>query len=167
MSVILPPVLAFVLAHPSALGATTQQRETLQAFSLLLLGAALSTLATLNFSLAMVIGVCAAPLAFARPLPSLLKLGQGAPLSTLKTLACVIPITTIFIAVSPPVLLLLLPQIARLMSIDASLDYILVQMARAWVAQGVWTSFIIWAVWWPAWILGTMSAIGGAMGVWL
>lgn len=139
----------------------------LQAFSLLLLAAILSTLATLNFSLAFAVGVLASPLAFARPLPSLLPASKPSTPGTqtvqpgsIKALAITIPALILYFAIAPPVLFCVLPNF-----IEASLSSVLVQMARAWGAQGVWTGFIIWAVWWPAWVLGCTVVVGGAMGV--
>ncbi|KAK0750457.1 Gaa1-like protein [Schizothecium vesticola] len=61
----LPPALSALLTaryRPSA-----QQYHLLQSFSLLLLGMFLSSLATLNFSLALLVGLLACPLSFVRP----------------------------------------------------------------------------------------------------
>src|SRR3954447_20437715 len=49
---------------------TTQQYQLIKSFSLLLLGMFLSSLATLNFSLALIIGLLASPLTFMRPWPA-------------------------------------------------------------------------------------------------
>jgi glycosylphosphatidylinositol transamidase len=37
---------------------------------------------------------------------------------------------------------------------DQGLAAVLVELAKGWVAQGVWTEFVVWGVWWPAWIVG-------------
>jgi len=34
------------------------------------------------------------------------------------------------------------------------LDAVLVELAKGWAAQGVWTEFVLWGVWWPAWVVG-------------
>lgn len=39
--------------------------------------------------------------------------------------------------------------------------WLLQEMARGWGALGVWTSLVVWALWWPAWIIGgTVMASG-------
>src|ERR1700712_329807 len=63
--------LPFLLSHALITYFTpSQQQYTLiKAFSLLFLGMFLSTLATLNFSLAFLIGLFSAPLTYVQPLP--------------------------------------------------------------------------------------------------
>ena len=36
---------------------------------------------------------------------------------------------------------------------DQGLGAVLVELARGWVAQGVWTEFVVWGVWWPGWVV--------------
>src|SRR5436190_1097544 len=48
---------------------TIQQYQLIKSFSLLLLGMFLSSLATLNFSLALLVGLLATPLTYIQPLP--------------------------------------------------------------------------------------------------
>jgi glycosylphosphatidylinositol transamidase len=36
---------------------------------------------------------------------------------------------------------------------DQGLAAVLVELAKGWVAQGVWTEFVVWGIWWPAWIV--------------
>lgn len=121
--------------------------------SLLLLGAALSTLSTLNFSLALVIGLVCSPLSFVRPLPYLPPRSSVHSVSGgseyLNKLAVVMPITVLYLAISPPILLYGVSS-----WVGQGLDGMLMEMARGWVAQGVWTSLVIWGLWWPAWIVG-------------
>src|SRR6185369_6907034 len=65
---ILPTILSIAITsffHP-----TSQQYQLTKSFSLLLLGMFLSSLATLNFSLAFLVGLLAAPLTYLQPLPS-------------------------------------------------------------------------------------------------
>lgn len=39
--------------------------------------------------------------------------------------------------------------------------WLLQEMARGWGALGVWTSFVVWGIWWPAWVVGgTVMASG-------
>lgn len=142
-----------------------QQIQVMQSFSLLLLGATLSTLATLNFSLAFLIGLLCAPFSFIRPLPSLLT-SQVQQQSASKTpakesttpgnqlvlhLAIILPTALLYALIAPPMVLYLLDWTY----LHLGLQEILVEMARAWHAQGSWTGLcIVWAVWWPAWVVG-------------
>ena len=130
------------------LGASTQQLQVLQSFSLLIFAATLSMLATLNFSQAFVVGVVAAPLSFARPLP---KLSQP-----LLTAAIAVPSIILWTAVSPPVMLYAVTWLWKL-----EVRWLLVEMAKGWVAQGVWTGVVIWGLWWPAWVVGGISLFSG------
>ncbi|KAM0717542.1 hypothetical protein Q7P37_007394 [Cladosporium fusiforme] len=133
---------AFILATPPALAyllrihqkATPQQLQTLQSISLLLHGATLSTLATLNFSLAFAVGLLTTPLAFVRATKS--------PL--LAALASVV-----LAALSP----MSATYAVAWWYQDQGLGAVLVELAKGWVAQGVWTEFVVWGVWWPAWLV--------------
>src|SRR6187402_199062 len=66
-NIALPFLLSGTLIHYFA--PTTQQYQLIKAFSLLLLGMFLSSLATLNFSLAFLVGLISAPLTYIQPLP--------------------------------------------------------------------------------------------------
>src|SRR4051794_23637316 len=71
MFTILTSTLPHLLSHTlSAHNLTVQQYQLLSCFSLLLLGMFLSALATLNFSLAFIVGLLTGPLSFARPWPA-------------------------------------------------------------------------------------------------
>ncbi|KAF2773867.1 Glycosylphosphatidylinositol:protein transamidase, GAA1 component [Teratosphaeria nubilosa] len=140
-STLLPPSLSYLSTHH--LHATRQQIQILQSFSLLLLGAALSTLATLNFSQAFVVGVTAAPLSFARPIPA-----KRTPLA----IAAAVLGTLVYCAVSPGVLFYAFSQWS-----GQEISSLLLGMAKGWSAQGVYTAGVIWVLWWPAWILGGIA----------
>lgn len=44
---------------------------------------------------------------------------------------------------------------------EQGLGVVLAELAKGWVAQGVWTEFVVWGVWWPAWVVaGTVSWSG-------
>ncbi|KAK5172940.1 Glycosyl phosphatidyl inositol protein transamidase complex subunit [Saxophila tyrrhenica] len=155
----------------------TQQIKILQSFSLLFLGATLSMLATINFSLAFIIGLLCAPLSFLRPLPRLFTTGSLKQERTVDdaqafvaSLVVVLPSAALYFLISPPVVLyvvasglpgLIDPEnwmgLGRL-----GLDGLLVEMARGWVAQGVWTGLVVWGVWWPAWVVGG-AVLGSAV----
>ncbi|OQO08150.1 hypothetical protein B0A48_06944 [Cryoendolithus antarcticus] len=140
---------AVTLLLPLALAATIRltrsQAQMLQSLSLILLGALLATLATLNFSLALVLGVLAAPLAFVRRSSSaLVAAAQG-----------------ILLAVtSPPVAVYALQ---RMFYPAAGLEKLLLELAKGWSAQGVWLLWVVWGVWWPAWIVGGVVVGSGVM----
>jgi len=112
----------------------------MQSFSLLLLGATLSTLATLNFSLALVIGLAASPLNFIRPIPNNLN-----PVG----LAATVPVAVLHTAACPPVLLY-----AANFYWAKEIEWTLTEIAKGWGAQGVWTSYFVWGIWWPTWVVG-------------
>jgi glycosylphosphatidylinositol transamidase len=139
-----------------------QQVQITQSFSLLLLGATLSTLSTLNFSLALIAAALCSPLNFVRPLPSLpsrLSVGNNAEGSEyLNKLAVICPATALYFAISPPVVLYAVSA-----WVGKGLEWMLVEVAMGWVAQGVWTSLVVWGVWWPTWVVG-----GGVLlsGIW-
>ena len=136
-----------------------QQTHLTQSFTLLLLGATLSTLSTLNFSLALTTAALCSPLNFIRPLPSLHKVESVADGSDyLNSLVKILPATALYLAISPPVVLMGVSA-----WVGRGLEWFLLEMAKGWVAQGVWTALVVWGVWWPAWVLG-----GGVLwsGVW-
>ena len=139
----LPGLLATLLSYRTTL--TAQQRLLLQCFSLLLLGMFLATLATLNFSLAFLIGLLAAPLSFA-----------GQPFSTSLSEYSVsggkvrkVLMTILLQLLSPPIVLL-----AACEAWGVSVEDVLVEAAFGWKAHGLWTQVVVWCVWWPAWTVG-------------
>ena len=142
-NVLLPSLLAGLLSYQAPLNA--QQRVLLQCFSLLLLGMFLATLATLNFSLAILIGLLAAPLSFA-----------GQPFSTTCPEDSVsgrsprkIAMTVVLQLLSPPVVL-----VAACRAWNVVVEDVLIEAAFGWKVHGLWTQVIVWCVWWPAWIVG-------------
>lgn len=106
----------------------------------------LATLATLNFSLAFLIGLLAAPLSFV-----------GQPYSTIETEAGLskngrtskIIWSLVLQVLSPPVVLW-----ATCRFWEADVTEVIVEAAFGWRVQGLWTQVVVWCVWWPAWILG-------------
>lgn len=152
-SLILPTYLATILVR--GFKASPQQLQLLQSFSLLLLGAALSTLATLNFSLAFVVGILASPLSFVRPLPTMDKERSG-------NYAINIAINTtaawFHAVISPPVVLYALTWYW-----DQEIEWALVEIAKGWAAQGVYTSLVVWTIWWPAWVLAGVVLFSGVV----
>ncbi|KAK1753514.1 rhomboid protein 2 [Echria macrotheca] len=121
---------------------TTQQYQLIKSFSLLLLGMFLSSLATLNFSLALIIGLLAAPLTFMRPFPT----------SPAARFLC----ASLLNAVSPTAALLIATAVWR--GLDVST--ILRGAAFAWDVCGMYTPVVVWCVWWPAWMAGSLVVLG-------
>lgn len=119
-------------------------------FSLLLLGAALSTLATLNFSQALFIGLLASPLSFVRPFSPPPWLPRPV------TVALAILAVTVMVAVSPPAVLMISSHLSRKHFVD-----LLTASAWAWKVEKVWTVVTVWIVWWPAWVCGSIVLLSG------
>ena len=99
-------------------------------------------LATLNFSLAFVVGLLASPLAFVR---------------ATKSPLLAIPQVLILGGLSPPVAMYGLSAWYK----GRGLERVLVELAKGWIAQGVWTEFVVWGVWWPAWVVGVTVVCSG------
>ena len=131
VNTILPYIISTSLIryfHP-----TNQQYQLIKAFSLLLLGMFLSSLATLNFSLAFLVGLFAAPLTYVQPLPKR-------------------PIIT---AIFGLVLSLLAPTTVLITGTYAwklSIRDVLQEAAFGWDVWGMNTQVVVWCVWWPAWM---------------
>ncbi|KAG9251689.1 Gaa1-like protein [Emericellopsis atlantica] len=118
---------------------TQQQILLMKSLSLLLLGMALSTLATLNFSLAFVIGVLTAPLSF-------VGLSRNEPLrwasATLLTLLA--PATVIYSVVA---------------GVGLDMGHLLEQASFGWTVWGMYTPIVVWTIWWPAWTISMVSVL--------
>lgn len=120
---------------------TAQQYRLIKSFSLLLLGMFLSTLATLNFSLAFIIGLLSAPLSFTRPWPSFM-LARYTNAAVLHALA-------------PPTVLLIGSVVS-----GVGLEAVLEEAAFGWHVWGMYTPLVVWCVWWPAWLVGQLVVLG-------
>lgn len=138
---LLPFTIAFLFNSAAERPLTFQQRTLIQCFSLLLLGMSLATLATLNFSLAFIVGVLSAPLSFVR--------------RTQATSWNVLQMT--LLAVLNPILVI---QGGSAL-LGANLEDVLTLAAQGWAVNGVWTQVVVWLVWFPSWLLGsTLIATG-------
>ncbi|KAI0016362.1 Gaa1-like protein [Xylariomycetidae sp. FL0641] len=138
----LPPALVTLL---HARGLTLQHLHLTKSFSLLLLGMFLSALATLNFSLALIVGLLATPLSFTRPWP-----GQPLPKYAYAALLAL---------VSPPVVVLAASEYA-----GGGVGHVLREAAFGWHVWRLYSPIIIWCVWWPAWIAGAVVVLGTPRG---
>lgn len=120
---------------------TVQQYQLIKSFSLLLLGMFLSALATLNFSLAFLVGVMASPLSFMRPWPNhaAVRWACAAFLQLASPTAALYSVSSYF---------------------DVSIGEVLKEAAFGWDVWGMYTPVIIWGVWWPAWLMGSVIVLG-------
>lgn len=102
----------------------------------------LSTLATLNFSLAFLVGLLASPLSF-------LKSTKSQPLNW--ALAAMLNV------ISPPAVMF-----AAASAYSVEFENVLRQANFGWNVGGMYTPVVIWAIWWPAWTIGMVSVLGFA-----
>ncbi|KAL2115064.1 hypothetical protein VTJ04DRAFT_10727 [Mycothermus thermophilus] len=143
LTFLLPPLLSRLLSL------TRQHLHLVKSLSLLLLGTALSTLATLNFSLSFFVGLLAAPLSFiTRPIYA-----AHPAVAALEVLGLLVssPATGVLAA-------------AATAYGSHGLTDVLREAALAWHVSGTYTAVIVWCVWWPAWVAGGLVVFGGRKG---
>jgi glycosylphosphatidylinositol transamidase len=119
---------------------TIQHFQLTKSFSLLVLGMCLSTLATLNFSLAFLVGVLSSPLSFVQPVKN-----PALRWSLAGLLNIVAPPTVVYVA-------------AQLW--DISIADLLKEASFGWNVWGMYTPVVIWCLWWPAWLVGMVNVFG-------
>ena len=108
----------------------------------------LATLATLNFSLAFLIGLLAYPLSiFGVPSSDPPEENRKSPLTLVMTILS----NAVLHSLSPPVVLA-----AICYYWGVSVEEVLLQAAFGWEVSGLWTQVIVWCVWWPAWLVGAV-----------
>ncbi|PFH63310.1 hypothetical protein XA68_14962 [Ophiocordyceps unilateralis] len=139
-------VLPFIVSH--LLGTfftpTMQHFQLTKSLSLLILGMALATLATLNFSLAFLVGLLATPLTFVQPTGSIF---------TRYSLAGLLN------AVAPPLVMLTAAQLW-----DVPVAEVLREASFGWNVWGMHTAVVVWCLWWPAWLVGAINLFGDVLG---
>ncbi|KAL2134618.1 hypothetical protein VTI74DRAFT_11360 [Chaetomium olivicolor] len=146
---LLPAALSCLLTYLSSRTSsnpkvlTLQHLHLLKSFSLLLLGMFLSTLATLNFSLALIVGLLASPLSFIRPLPT-----STSPALKITSLG-------LLNLISPTTLLL-----AGAAYWGVGVESLLREAALGWHVCGTYSPVVVWCVWWPAWVVGGVVVLG-------
>ncbi|KAI1340668.1 Glycosylphosphatidylinositol:protein transamidase, GAA1 component [Xylariaceae sp. FL0016] len=130
---------------------TLQHFYLAKCFSLLLLGMFLSSLATLNFSLAFLAGTLSSPLSFTRPWSdnSPARYGYTALLALCSPPTIVLAGSMWFSAATG----------GNLGLIDG-LSVVLQEAAFGWDIWGMYTPLIVWCVWWPAWLVGSVVVLG-------
>ena len=141
------PLILQTLTH-----ATPQNILLLKSFSLLLLGIFLATLATVNFSLSLAVGLLCAPLTLIGPSSaSFVDNRIVRPSLSTRLLHHVV-----LQFLSPPLVFTAVCYV-----LDADLGTVLAEAAFGWRVWGVWTQFIVWCVWWPAWLASAASLARG------
>lgn len=120
----------------------------------------LATLATLNFSLAFLIGLLASPLTFFGP-------PLFSPPSSSSSSSSVVGTTdkarlgrTRKYLESILLHLLSPPTVAWVVCARSGVDVgeVLAEAAFGWKVSGLWTQVVVWCVWWPAWLVGAILA---------
>ncbi len=137
MNLALPHMLVRLLAiyhRPSA-----QQYKLMKSFSLLLLGMFLSSLATLNFSLAFLVGLLATPLTFA----------DGSAHAAVRWA------WTVALNLVAPTMVLIVSSLVW----DLDVGEVLRVAAFGWDVWGMYTPVVVWCVWWPAWLVGAILVL--------
>lgn len=120
-------------------------------FSLLLLGMFLSSLATLNFSLSLIIGLLSTPLSFVvRPYPS--SAAKRWAVSALLGVLSPMCVLTVWVGVYW--------GIGGGGAGGMGVGEVLREAAFGWRVWGVYTSVVVWGVWWPAWLVGSVVVLG-------
>ncbi|KAF5018959.1 hypothetical protein F66182_9048 [Fusarium sp. NRRL 66182] len=138
ISAILPFAISRLLTLVSK--PTMQHFQLTKSFSLLALGMCLSTLATLNFSLAFLVGLLSSPLSFVQPVKS----------SALRwSLAGLLNI------VAPPTVVYAAAQVWEISIAD-----LLREASFGWDVWGMYTPVVVWCLWWPAWLVGMVNVFG-------
>lgn len=138
VSIVLPLIVSRFLVSFGKL--TAQHFQLTKSLSLLMLGMALATLATLNFSLAFLIGLLASPLAFVQPTRSVI---------VRYSLAGLLGV------VAPPTVIYMIAQALGLSVVDVLQD-----ASFGWNIWGVYTAVVVWCIWWPAWLVGMINVLG-------
>lgn len=141
LTLLIPHIASLALTKALPHKPTSQEITLLQCFSLLLHGLFLSALATLNFSLSLMIGLLSVPFSFVRPS---------------KNILLVALMNAFLVATAPPVVM---GAVVLYMKKDVAA--LLAQASFGWHVWGMWTQVIVWLVWWPAWVIAGVVAANG------
>jgi len=143
VNALLPVLLATIIDRQTPL--IPQHHLLLHSFSLLILGIFLATLATLNFSLALFVGLLSTPLSFiGNPFSGSTEPADVFP-SRIRKLAW----TLVLQALSPTIVVWVVCYVW-----GTDLGEMLAEAAFGWKVNGLWTQVVVWCVWWPAWLAG-------------
>lgn len=139
-SALLPAIISQLVS--SLCVPTLQHFQLTKSFSLLVLGMSLATLATLNFSLAFLVGILASPLTFVQPTSSAISRYS---------------VAGVLSAVAPPVVAFSVSQYLGLSMAD-----VLREASFGWNVWAMYTPIVVWCIWWPAWLVAMINVFGTA-----
>lgn len=154
-SLLLPSLLALSISHSIFL--SPHHLLLAKCISLLLLGMFLATLSTLNFSLALLVGLFSTPLSFlgtppiADPSPSFIPYASSS--SGRETKSSKVLASVLLHFLSPPVV-----AFAGCSWWGVDVGEMLLEAAFGWTVSGLWTQVAVWCIWWPAWLVGAVVA---------
>ncbi|KAJ3570843.1 hypothetical protein NPX13_g5591 [Xylaria arbuscula] len=156
LNIFFPSLILNMVNSTSTRPLTLQQFFLLKCFSLLLLGMFLSSLATLNFSLAFLVGLISAPLSFARPWPEtpIMRFGYAALLQIAS------PTSAVLIGAAVYASSLGSSGAGAAAGLLDTLQHILSEAAFGWDVWGLYIPVVVWCVWWPAWLVGSVVVLG-------
>ncbi|KAI1809158.1 Glycosylphosphatidylinositol:protein transamidase, GAA1 component [Poronia punctata] len=156
-NVFLPRLVAYLVDLTASRPFALQHFYLLKSFSLLLLGMFLSSLATLNFSLAFLVGLFSTPLTFTRPRSgnAAIKYGYTVLLHLMSPSSIAFGGAVAYAWGTGE------PGFAGGVSAALKiLEYVLKEAAFGWNVWGIYIPVVIWCVWWPAWLLGSIIVLG-------
>jgi len=157
-SIIFPMIVATSLPEmphntliPAFPAITPQQYTLVRSFSLLWLGACLTVLATVNFSLGLMLGVVCMPVAFA---------GRRGDRPWLAGLLYAVLVVLSPVGLAVMSLVYMAQTGAAEEGVEKLVQTVLEQVAFGWNVWGSWGVVVgVFGIWWPAW---TVSALGVA-----
>ncbi|KAI0503334.1 Gaa1-like protein [Xylaria bambusicola] len=152
LNIFFPSLILKMVNSTSARPLALQQIYLLKSFSLLLLGMFLSSLATLNFSLAFLVGLISTPLSFASPWPDnpAMRFSYTGLLQVVSPTAAVLAGAAAYAS----------SYGSGETGLPDTLAHILSEAAFGWDVWGLYTPLIVWCVWWPAWLVGSIVVLG-------
>lgn len=133
-----PLIISYVIG--TFYQSTPRQFLLIKSFSLLILGMSVATLATLNFSLAFLVGLLASPLTFVGPTKNILSRW-----SVIVLLNAISPSAVVYVACR---------------TYGITIESVLREASFGWNVWGVYTPVVFWCLWWPAWLVGLISVLG-------
>ncbi|KAG5960309.1 hypothetical protein E4U56_004391 [Claviceps arundinis] len=137
-SLSLPVIIAYLVQRLFKM--SSQHFQLTKSFSLLVLGMALATLATLNFSLAFLVGLIASPLTFVQPC---------------KTKLSRFIVAGLLSAIAPPIVICTSAWLS-----DISMSVLLQEASFGWNIWAMYTPIVVWCIWWPAWLTAMINVFG-------
>lgn len=119
----------------------------------------LATLSTLNFSLALLVGLLSTPLSVlgtppvSSPSPSTAPYSFSTEVNDKSRRGRKLVESLVLHLLSPPVVAF---AGCRWWGVDVG--DMLLEAAFGWRVSGLWTQVVVWCIWWPAWLAGAVVA---------